>query len=53
MSKSRRYAALIGAVVAIVGVVVFIATRDSTPPREQGLIGPSGPPPTKASLPRR
>jgi hypothetical protein len=45
MSKSRRYAVLIGAIVVIVGVVVYVATRDSTPPREQGLIGPSGPPP--------
>ncbi len=52
MSKRSRYAILIGAVVAIVGVVVYLATRDSSPPREQGLVGPKGPPPTKNSAPR-
>lgn len=47
MSSKVRYALLIGVVTLIVGGVVYLATRDTTPAREQGLVGPKGPPPPK------
>lgn len=52
MNKNVRIAALVAAAVLIVGVVVYIATRGGTPPREQGLVGPKGPPPAKTAAPR-
>lgn len=45
MSKKSRYAILAGAIIIIVGVVIYAATRGGGGQREQGLVGPKGPPP--------
>ncbi len=45
VSKRIRLTILSAVVLVVVGGVAFFATRDSTASREQGLVGPKGPPP--------
>lgn len=52
-NNRRRYAVLTLAVVVIVGGVAFLAARDSAPARQQGLVGPKGPPPPQTPAPRQ
>jgi hypothetical protein len=52
MSKKSRYTILAGAIIIIVGVVIYTATRGGGAQREQGLVGPKGPPPAKHAAPR-
>jgi len=46
MSKRNRLIVLSAIVIVAVGSVMYVTTKDTTPLREQGLVGPKGPAPT-------